>query len=94
MAKGIRVKLNGRGMAELLKSADVRAELTSLAEPVLAAAIADPHDDTGDYEASLHIEQATTDRAVVRVVASDWKAGILESRYGILANALDAAGGS
>lgn len=91
MAKAIEIKLDHGGMAALLKSAEVRSALRERAEPVLAAAQADPHDDTGDYEASLHIEDATTDRAVVRVVASDWKAGILEAKYGILARALDAA---
>ena len=93
MAKGTKVKLNSRGMADLLKGADVRAELTKRAERVLAAAQADPHDDSGDYEAGLHVQQATTDRAVVRVVSGDWKGHILESRYGILARALDSAGG-
>lgn len=90
MAKGIRVELKSRGMAELLKSDDVRAELTVRAGRVLSAAQADPHDDTGAYEAGLHIEQATTDRAVVRVVSGDWKGHILEARYGILARSLDA----
>lgn len=89
-----KVTLNHAGMAALLKSAEVRAALTPRAEAVLAAAKADPHDDTGDYENSLHIQNDTTDRAVVRVVAGDWKGHILEAKYGILARALDAAGGS
>lgn len=87
-----KVVLNHRGMAQLLKSRGVRSHLTSLARPVLAAARADPHDETGDYESSLYIDQVTTDRAVVRVVAGDWKGHILEANYGILARALDAAG--
>lgn len=87
----IKVKLNHRGMAELLNAPEVRRELTKRAERVLAAAKADPHDDTGDYEAGLHIEQATTDRAVVRVVSGDWKGHILEAKYGILSRALDEA---
>lgn len=86
-----KVKLNHSGMAALLKSPDVRAIVTVHAESVLAAAKADPHDDTGDYENGLHIEQDTTDRAVVRVVSGDWKGHILEWRYGILARALDSA---
>ncbi|MBA3781011.1 MAG: hypothetical protein H0X12_04050 [Nocardioides sp.] len=85
-----RVTLKSSGMAELLRSADVRAALTERAERVLSAAQADPHDDTGDYEAGLHIEQDTTDRAVVRVVSGDFKGHILEAEYGILARALDA----
>jgi hypothetical protein len=86
-----RVTINHAGMAALLKDPKVRAMLTAKMQPVLAAAKADPHDDTGAYEAGLHIEQATTDRAVVRVVSGDWKGHILEARYGILAHALDAA---
>lgn len=91
MAKAIEIKLDHSGMGALLKSAEVRAALHDHAEPVLSAAQDSAPVDTGDYKASLHIEDATTDRAVVRVVASDWKAGILEAKYGILARALDAA---
>lgn len=87
----VTVKLNHAGMAALLNSSEVRAMLTEHAEPVLAAAQADPHDDSGAYEASLHIEQATTDRAVARVVADVPYALALEANYGILARALDAA---
>jgi hypothetical protein len=86
-----RLKLNHGGMAALLKSAEVRAILAPHAERVLAAAQADPHDATGAYEAGLRIEHATTDRAVERVVASDWKGHIIESKYGILARALGSA---
>lgn len=87
-----KVKLNHPGMAALLKSGEVRAMLGEKMRPVLAAAQADPHDDTGAYEASLQIQQHTTDRAVVRVIATDRKSHILEAKYGILARALDAAG--
>ena len=89
-----RVRLKSAGMAALLKSGEVRAMLMPRAERVLAAAKADPHDDSGDYENGLHIEQATTDRAVVRVVSGDWKGHIMEANYGVLSRALDAAGGS
>lgn len=88
------LKLNSAGIEAVLKSSGVREFITERAERVLSAADADPHDDTGDYEAGLHIEQDTTDRAVVRVVSGDFKGHILEARYGILARALDAAGGS
>lgn len=86
-----KVKLNSPGIAALLKSNEVRGILTPYAERVLAAAQADPHDDSGEYEAGLHIENDTTDRAVVRVVSGDWKGHILESKYGILSRALDQA---
>jgi hypothetical protein len=86
-----KVKLNHAGMKTLLNSAEIRAMLTEKARPVLAAAKADPHDDTGAYENGLEIQQATTDRAVVRVVSTDFKGHILEARYGILSRALDQA---
>lgn len=88
---GINLRLKSGGMAELLNSSAVRAMLTEHAQPVLEAAIADPHDDTGAYERSLHIEQATTDRAVVRVVADVSYSHVVEANYGVLARALDAA---
>jgi hypothetical protein len=86
-----KVTLNHVGMGQLLRSDSVRGLLTSKAQRVLSAAKADPHDDTGAYENGLHIEQATTDRAVVRVVSGDYKGHILEARYGILSRALDQA---
>lgn len=89
-----RIKLNSSGMGELLKSSDVRAFVTERAEKVLSAAQSDPHDDTGAYEASLHIEQDTTDRAVTRVVASVPHAFVVEANFGVLSRALDSAGGS
>lgn len=86
-------KLNHPGVQSLLDGGQgVSGLLHGKAAAVLAQAVADPHDDTGDYEQSLHIEEAHTDRLVVRVTASDWKAYILEAKYGILARALDAAG--
>jgi hypothetical protein len=86
-----RIVLKSAGFEDMLKSSEVRALLTDHAENVLSAAKADPHDDSGAYEASLHIEQATTDRAVVRVVASVPYAHVLEANYGILSRALDSA---
>lgn len=90
MASGIKVTLKSSGMAALLKSGEVRSELTKRAEAVLAAAQASAPVETGAYKAGLHIEQATTDRAVVRVAGStdhDW---VVEANAGNLARALDA----
>lgn len=82
-----RIKLNSAGMSDLLKKFSTRP----YAERVLAAAQADPHDDTGDYERGLYIEEDVTDRRVVRVVSGDRKGHILEADYGILSRALDSA---
>ena len=86
-----KVVLKSPGMADLLRDPGVRADLTARAERVLSAAQS-ARDDTGAYQASLHIVQATTDRAVVRVVADDPGAMAIEADQGILARALDAAG--
>lgn len=73
-----RFKLNSRGMDRLLKSPEVRADLTRRAQRVQAAA-----------GAGAHIEQVTHDRAVVRVVGSLRD----EADNGTLTRALRAAGG-
>ena len=88
-----KVVLDHAGMKSLLNDLGVRAELTRRMGPVLAAARASAPVDTGAYKASIDLVQATTDRAVVRVVATDWKAALVESRTGNLARSLDAAGG-
>jgi hypothetical protein len=90
MAK-MRVNLDHPGMAAMLKSAPVRAELNRRAQRALAAAQSSAPVDTGAYRASLHIEQDTTDRAVVRVVADDPKSVFVEADTGNLARAIDAA---
>lgn len=92
MAARTRVVLNHPGIQWYLDGGGgVRELLRSKAEVVLWEAKSDPHDDTGDYEAGLHIEEDHTDRLAVRVVSGDWKGHILEANYGILARALDAA---
>ena len=91
----VRVKINyGRPFAEILNSGEVRDLCTDRAERALAAAQAAAPVASGTYKASLHVEQATTDRAVARVVADVDYAMVVESKTGNLARALDAAGGS
>ena len=88
-----RIQLDSDGIEELLHSDSVRAELTARAERALAQAQSTAPVATGDYRDSLHIEQATTDRAVVRVVADVPYAWAVEAETGNLSRALDAAGG-
>ena len=93
MARSVRVEWNGRSLDQILKSDEVRDALTTRAERVLAKAKADAPVRSGAYRDGLHIEQDTTDRAVVRVAGStdyDW---FVEAETGNLAKALDAAGG-
>lgn len=90
---GVIVNLNEDALQEYLDGQHgVREVLEERATPVLEAAQADPHDDTGAYQAGLHLEAVNTPAGIeVRVVSSDWKTWILEARYGILARAMDAA---
>lgn len=87
-----KVTLSSAGVSALLNDPGVRAELTRLAQAVLAAAKAGAPVATGAYRDSIHIEQGTTDRAVVRVVASVPYALYVEAKTGNMARALDAAG--
>jgi len=89
-----KIRLSSAGMAALLKSDDVRSFLTERAQRVASAAKAGAPVASGEYQNSIHLEQATTDRAVVRVVADAEHALIVEARTGNLSRALDAAGGA
>ncbi len=84
-------KPNPRGIQEYLDGQHgVAAILEQKASQVLAAAVADSHDDTHAYENGLHLETTHSDRMVVEVVSGDFKGHILEAKYGILSRALDA----
>jgi hypothetical protein len=89
-----RIVENHQGIGELLKSAEVRAALTARAERSLAKAKADAPVKSGEYRDGLHLVQDTTDRAVVRVAGSTQHDWYVEATHGVLARALDAAGGS
>jgi hypothetical protein len=80
-----RIETSYAGIGELLKSAEVRADLTSRAGAVLGAVQAAESDYT------YRITQHTTDRAVVRVGSDDPGALFEEAETGQLARALDAA---
>lgn len=83
------IKLNRAGVGEVLKSSGVRADLTARAERVLNAAEANAPVASGEYKAGLGLAQDTTDRAVVRVVATAAHSMIVEANTGNLARALD-----
>lgn len=81
----IRNLLNGGyGMAEVLRED---------AQKVLARARSIAPVDTGEYRDSIHIEDDHTDRMVVRIVADDRKAPIIEHNHAVFARALGASGG-
>lgn len=88
-----RVVMNNAGAREVLTSPEVREMLRQRAQAIAARARSTAPFDTGDYERGIGVEDATTDRAVVRVVAKDRKSLIIESKTGNLVRALGAEGG-
>jgi hypothetical protein len=82
------VRINHRGMADLLKSEPVRALLRDEAEKVADRARSSAPVASGDYKDSIRVESATTDRAVERVVATAPHALVVEAKTGNLARAL------
>jgi hypothetical protein len=90
----VRVELISPGMADLLHDPGVRAELTRRAGPVLSAAQSSAPVVSGAHRDSGHIEQHTTDRAVVRVVFDSDHSALVEANTGHIARSADAAGGA
>lgn len=86
-------ELNSDGIVELLNSDDVRDDLTSRMERALSSAQSSAPVETGAYRDGLKIRQDTTDRVAVRLEGTAEHSRIVEARLGILARALDAAGG-
>lgn len=92
MAARVAFTLRGAGVDELLHSDGVRADLARRADAVLSAAQSSAPVESGAYRAGLERVSATTDRAVERVAATVRHSLAVESRHGVLARALDAAG--
>lgn len=90
MANGkVRVKVNTRGVGALLRSDELRSDLTRRMARVLNAAT-----NNAAKGEEYVLEQHTTDRAVVRVGSTSEGAFFMESKTGNLARSLDRAGGA
>jgi type II secretory pathway component PulJ len=88
-----RIQLNHGGMAAMLKSGEVRAELNRAAEQMKAAAQqASPigPEEGGHYRDRFEIENRTTDRAKVILRNTSPYAAQIEARQRILGSAIDA----
>lgn len=92
----VRVDLNLAGMRQLMHHPAVAAKVHDVAEAVAADArrliTSEGHVQSGDYLASVHVEDdvEASGRARSRAVADDWKAPILEARYKTMTRAADA----
>lgn len=86
---GTRLKLNSSEIQSYLDgNHGVRAALQAEAEKVLSNAKANAPVLSGAYQSSLHIEEAHTDRLVLRVVADVPYAAAVEANDGTLARSL------
>lgn len=86
------VEFNAAFFDGLMKSAGVEELTKQPAERVLSRAKATAPVDTGSYRDHLHIERRESRyRVVFRVVGSDPKTLLIESKTGNLARALKAA---
>lgn len=88
------LRLNIPGLIAIANEVN-EAVCKPIADDVAARAKASAKRDTGDYAESIHVETdprtGAADFAHQRVVASNWKASILEARNGTLSKALGGA---
>lgn len=88
------IEFNEDFFESVLRSAPVEALVDGVAERVLSKAVATAPVDTEEYRDGLHIEhQEARYRRVTRVVGSDEKTLLVESKTGTLARALKGAKG-
>lgn len=85
---GSKFKLNSPGVKALLNSAGIRGVVTGHAQKALARAKANAPVKSGAYRDGLRLEQATTDRAVARVVATARHSAAVEANTGNLRRSL------
>ena len=90
-----KIVLNHSGVAAVLKSGPVAAELHRRAEAAAAAARVSAPVASGAYLASIKVvDEVHKDRVVSRVVADVGYAMTVEANTGNLARSLDSAGGA
>lgn len=77
----------------LTRSASVVAMLKTQADAVAEEAKANAPVDSGDYQSGI-TSSAGVENGVGtgRVAGTDWKSGLIEAKYGILRNAMEALG--
>lgn len=86
-----RVRMNRKGMVELLQSQEVQDWLEGIAEEKAAAMAADAPVDEGTFAGSFSTEvEVHPTRAVARIVSDDPKSLVKESRFRTMTRGLDA----
>lgn len=86
------IKVNGKGIRELLNSDMVKKDLERRGEKVKARANSNAPVDTGALAQSHEMITDNTDRARVRIYSNKEYAITVEANTGYLSESLDAAG--
>lgn len=90
-----RVELNSAAIQKMLDGGNgIREDLQQRAQAVLAQAESIAPVKTGNYRDGLQVVEEHTDRVVFRVGSKAPHAHLVEAQSGVMAKALDAAGGS
>lgn len=84
MAGSIRIKINNKGIGDLLRSEGVKAHIKERAERVAEAA-------SSATDMEILVEDRTGTRARYRVFANSPKAKAVEAKDRVLGSAIDAA---
>ncbi len=84
----LQVRVKGTALRDLLRSRELRRYLRGRAERVRARAEATAPRDTGAFAGSFQVEDATTDRAVGRVITTDPAGLAKEARFRTMTRAL------
>lgn len=88
MVKEVELTFHNDFWDELGFRPDVDRVVAAAANAALVEAKATAHVDTGAYRDSISVHKTKSKRRVIyKLVATDWKAGILEARYGTLRKA-------
>lgn len=89
----LKVTLNSREIAKMLKSSEVSHGLDPAANAIRDRAKATAPVRTGRYRDSIHVETETTDRVKKRIGSDVSYSMMVEAQTGNLTRALDAASG-
>ncbi len=87
-----RVRLDHSGIEEVLKSAQVRAEVDDLAETVADAVRNAPTVIRRGITDRVEVESYTTDRAAAAVVLAHAAGAPMQAKHGVMTQAAGAAG--
>lgn len=84
----VKITLDHSEMKDFLTGSEVEIPLREIAEKAASKARSTAPVASGAYRDSIDVEVDETDRTVVRVVAHDWKAALIEAKTGNLKRAL------